>query len=632
MAVVTLRDPFFGGGQMKIPRRFIALSGAAFILLAACGTSSGGGLASKQILRFPVFQDPKTFDPGQADAEVDTELCQNVFDNLWIYNSQDLSPQPDIASEVPTAANGGISADGMTYTIKLKHNVKFSNGDPVTAKDVLYSFNRAAALGGPYASSLSATTGFSAVNKAGKALGKPKKGAAETERTNFQTKIENALAAKDPTLQMSGLTAPDGPNGYTVQMKLSAAAGWVLSALTLQCSVGSIVDENVIKADPRDWWSKPSELVGTGAFKLDSYTPKQSLIWKAVSAWWGSPQPTLTEVDNDIKDPSTQSTSIAAWEQNSYDIVGYGGNSSLPVADVLRIHGNSKESSQLLLHPKGRTTWVSPNVGYPATGGPFVDQAGPTASISYSGQTTGISLDKASGAAHDLRLAFDLAIDKDKLAKDVCHNLTCQPATGGLITKGLIGYLGDGADPLAKFDPGKAKSLLTSADPDGSKTKNLKYSFNTGGLNDPVATFLQDQWKTNLGVSVNLDPQPDASAFIANRSVGKYVMSRDGWQFDYNHPQDWFDNLWGTVATQGDSNASGYASKTYDDTLAKADAESLDLALPLYKQLLKELSDNVAYYPLYYQVGQFLIHDYVKGAGSNTQLDYYWDGISLQQH
>ena len=73
-------------------------------------------------------------------------------------------------------------------------------------------------------------------------------------------------------------------------------------------------------------------------------------------------------------------------------------------------------------------------------------------------------------SAHDLRMAFDLAVDKTKLASVVCGNILCAPATGGLITKGLTGYLGDNQDPLAAFDPTKAKALLKSADPDGSKT------------------------------------------------------------------------------------------------------------------------------------------------------------------
>jgi ABC-type oligopeptide transport system substrate-binding subunit len=208
-----------------------------------------------------------------------------------------------------------------------------------------------------------------------------------------------------------------------------------------------------------------------------------------------------------------------------------------------------------------------------------------------------------------------------------------------VITKGLIGYLGDNNDPLGKFDANKAKALLHQFDPDGSKTAHLKYTYNTGGLNDPVAAFVQGQWQQNLGVSVTLDPNSNGSGFIADRLAGKYVLSRDGWQFDYNHPQDWFDNLWGSLAAG--ANTGGFADPTgdpgadqatYDSTLAKADGESIDQALPLYNQLSHLLQKDVAYWPLYYSVGTFLIHSYVQGAGSSAQIDYYWNEASLLSH
>lgn len=610
-----------GISRFKAGGIFVGL--LSVIAVAACGggsgsSSSSGALASSQVLKFPVFADPNTQDPGIADQEQDTELMQNAFDNLWRFD-QNLNVIPDIATAVPTSSNGGISADGLTYTVHLKQNVTFNNGDKVTSKDVLYSWNRGAALNGPYASNLSGIAGYGAVHKAGKVF------CVKTATPDAcHGAVEQHLAAQDGTLQMSGLSAPDA---YTVVIKLANACGWCLTAWTLMGSSGTIVDESVIKNDPVNWWSKPGGpgvtdgQVGTGAFYLSSYVPKQSIQYKAVANWWGSPKPTLTGVNIDIKDPSAESTAVSAWEQGGYDLVGYDSFSTLPVADILRVKGTASETAQLHLVPKGRTTYVSPNIGYPSTGGPFVGQ---------------------SAAAKGLRMAFDLAIDRTGLVATVCKNVLCTAATGGVITKGLIGYLGDNQDPLAKFDPTQAKALLKQYDPNGTLTANVKYSYNQGGLNDPVASYLQGQWQTNLGINVTLDPNPSASAFISNRLAGKYVMDRDGWQFDYNHPQDWFDNLWGTSACG--ANTSGYAddgscgdgasdpNKTYDDTLTKADAEPLSQALPLYKQLSQMLISDVAYFPLYYSVGQFLIHSYVQGAGSNAQFDNYWNGISIQSH
>jgi oligopeptide transport system substrate-binding protein len=581
---------------------------------AACGSTTtsptGGALASNQTLHFAVFNDFDTLDPGVADLEVDTEINQNVFDGPFRYDNS-LNIIPDLATVVPTTANGGISADGLTYTIKLRHDATFSNGDKVTSKDYLYSWNRAAALNGPYASSIfGPVVGFAAVQKA--AAAKPAGGITTNQN------IENQLAASNPAFMMSGLTAPDP---YTVVVKLANAAGFFLSAVTLQGVSGMIVDENVIKSDPVNWWSKPAEFVGTGAYKMTEYIPHQDMKYVAVPNWWGSPKPVLTNVNIDIKpgDPATQSTAIAAWEQGKYDLLGYGGSSNLPIADILRIHKSGSESGQLQLIPKGRTTWVS-----------FMVNASYNPTTAAKDPFTGTGQ-----AAIDLREAFALSVDNKSLANIVCSNLVCVPATGGLITKGLIGYAGDGTDPLAKFDANKAKQLLQQAetlDPTlTAKVQNLTYTYNQGGLNDSTAQFLQSQWQTNLNIHVSILGQTQPP-FIGNRLKGDYMMSRDGWQFDYNHPQDWYDNLWGAAVLSANANTSGYDSPTYDSTLAQADKLPLDQALPLYKQLAAELQAQAVYVPLYYSVGQFLIHSYVKGSGSTTQADYFWNGISILSH
>lgn len=583
------------------------------ILAAACGSGGGNpsGLAASQVLKFPVYQSPGTWDPGEADAEVDQEINQNVFDNLWRFDDN-LNIVPDIATDVPTEANGGISSDGLTYTVYLKANVKFNNGDAMTSKDVLYSWNRAVALQGAYASNLSAIAGYDAVQKAAGAAPSSGSGGGTA---SFQQNIENKLSANDPSFRMSGLSAPDA---NTVQIKLAHPCGWCLTAWTLEGSTGAIVDEKTVATDPVNWWSKPvtpgSEggLVGTGAYYLAAFTAKQSMVFKRVPNWWGSPKPTLTEIDIAIHDPSAIAADVTAWEQGSFDLIGYGGNSNnLTYPLIQGIKGNARFSNQLLTVPKGRTTWISFNVGYPATGGPFLGE---------------------SAAAKGLRTAFNLAVDKKGLVSTVCHNVLCSEATGGLITKGLVGYLGDGADPLDKYDPTQAKTLLQQYDPTGKLTANLKYSYNAGGLNDGVAAYLQNEWQTNLGIHVSLDPSSDASQFISNRLTGKYVLSRDGWQFDYNHPQDWFDNLWGAIASAGGSNTSGFDDSTYDSLLKQADQLPMDKALPLYKQLAQLLQQDVVYIPLYYSVANFTIHSYVKGAGSTTAFDHYWNEISVQTH
>ncbi len=570
----------------------LCVGGVATLVMVACG---GGGtqstnLAADQTLTFPILGDFGTLDPAVADAETDSEIQQNVWDGLVKFD-QSLNIVPDLATEVPQATD-----NGLTYTFKLRQDVTFSNGDKFTSKDVLYSWNRAAAYQGSYSTNLSAIEGYGTVAKNQKA-GK---------------ELQALLEKSDPSVTMTGLTAPDP---YTVKVKLSAPAGWLLTALAMSGVTGQIVDMNAVKNDPDNWWTNPATAIGTGPFKMTAYTPKQSVDFAAVDNWWGSPKPTLKKVHIDIS-VNNASTAITKYEQGGYDIVGYGGYSNLPVADILRIQQSSSEKGQLLLHPKVRTYWVSFNMVSDSSRqakGPFTMDQGQS--------------------AKDLRTAFALAVDKKKLVDTVCQGIVCTQATGGLIPPTLIGYMGDNQDPLAKFDAAKAKQLLQSADPNGTKTKGLKYAYDPENpLNVAAAQFLQAQWKENLGVQVDLLPVAH-SPFIKGRLKGDYALSRDGWQADYNHPQDWFDNLWGSKVGCPDSGCStGYTTKAYDDLLAKADAEPADQAKADYAKLNQMLIDDVVYIPLFYSVGAFLIKPYVKGAGTNSFFDNYWVNIQIQQH
>ena len=565
----------------------------ACLLVAACtngppGTSAPISLANDQTLRFPIQHDLSTLDPAMIDSDAESEIAHNLFDGLLRYDNN-LNVVPDIAASMPV-----VSTDGITYTFKLRKDVIFSNGDSVTSKDVLYSWNRAAAMQGPFASNLSAIMGYdkvSANQSAGAAL-------------------EALLEKKDPTVTMIGLSAPDD---YTVVARLTGAAGWFESAIAQPSVAGTIVDQNVVKANFDKWWSKPETLVGTGAYRMSARTANQSLDFVSVPDWWGRPKPTLSQVHIDVvADPQV---ALSKFESGASDIFGYGAYSPSAM-DVVRIQGNATEKNQLVLEVKNKSYFVTFNMVSDAkrpAGGPF-------------------TLDQGK-ASHDMRLAFALSVDRTKLAKDLCANVACIPAIGGLIPKGLLGYLGDGSDPLAAFDPIKARSLLSGADPDGLKTKDLTYVYDPENpFSEPTARFLQSQWLTNLGVTVKLLSVPH-TRFITERLAGNYVLARDGWAGDYNHPQVWFDNLWGQVAGCPDvSCTSGYDTKAYDDLLTSADAEPLPASIADYKALSRLLVDDVVYIPLFYAVDAFLFKPYVLGAGSNNIFNYYWNQIQLESH
>ncbi|MCB8985573.1 MAG: ABC transporter substrate-binding protein [Ardenticatenaceae bacterium] len=89
------------------------------------------------------YGDIDTMDPNLAYDTASANLIQNVMEGLIYYNHTDpTSFVPQLATEVPSIENGGISEDGMTYTFNIRQGVKFHNGNDLTASDFAYTFQR----------------------------------------------------------------------------------------------------------------------------------------------------------------------------------------------------------------------------------------------------------------------------------------------------------------------------------------------------------------------------------------------------------------------------------------------------------------------------------------------------------
>ena len=78
------------------------------------------------------------------------EVVQNVYETLVWYNGPSaIVLRPMLAVQVPSVENGGISVDGMTYVYELRDDVRFHNGDELTAEDVVYSIMRLLVINDP---------------------------------------------------------------------------------------------------------------------------------------------------------------------------------------------------------------------------------------------------------------------------------------------------------------------------------------------------------------------------------------------------------------------------------------------------------------------------------------------------
>lgn len=84
-------------------------------------------------------QEPTVFNPLKAHIEVDRGVHMCLFDALWRMNAQGKFV-PNLAVQVPTVENGGISRNGLQYTIRLRRDVTWHDGAPFTAADVSFTY------------------------------------------------------------------------------------------------------------------------------------------------------------------------------------------------------------------------------------------------------------------------------------------------------------------------------------------------------------------------------------------------------------------------------------------------------------------------------------------------------------
>lgn len=83
-------------------------------------------------------QEPVSFHPLMPGVEVDEIIWTNIFSSLWVAHP-DGSLVPDLAIEVPSIENGGISEGGLLWRVQLRDDVKWHDGTDFTAEDVKFT-------------------------------------------------------------------------------------------------------------------------------------------------------------------------------------------------------------------------------------------------------------------------------------------------------------------------------------------------------------------------------------------------------------------------------------------------------------------------------------------------------------
>ena len=212
----------------------------------------------------------------------------------------------------------------------------------------------------------------------------------------------------------------------------------------------------------------------------------------------------------------------------------------------------------------------------------------------------------------NLRLALAYSIDKQALVDSVYQNDN-QPMTS-FTPPAIMGAAGaDGPsfqeallEERGEMYPGsgdleKAQEYLQAALEElGCTVDELNLSIDCAddSLRRNCATFLQEQWRQNLGIENITVNSMQTKQVSANRQSGDYCMSLGGWSPDYNDAINFLD-LW---VTDGGNNDSFWSNEEYDNLIAQATAEADEEVRQQYLFDAEEiLAAEMPIIPLYWQ-------------------------------
>ncbi len=109
-------------------------------LLSACGTPAAPAPTFSGTATITFVQEPDNLNPMYTSMSFSGYLRPFYLSPRGT-SMRMRKPVPVLATEIPSVENGGLSADGNTITIKLRDDVNWSDGEPLTADDYVFTYD-----------------------------------------------------------------------------------------------------------------------------------------------------------------------------------------------------------------------------------------------------------------------------------------------------------------------------------------------------------------------------------------------------------------------------------------------------------------------------------------------------------
>jgi len=284
-------DPHCKGGK-RMRKRTIVWAGLiiAIVSVAAGSSFAVTGKSNAKVLKMSIGAEPPSLDPGLATDTTSSNLVLNIFDPLV-----KLGPPPALKPTPSLAQSWDVK--GTDITLHLRKDGKWTNGQPVTADDFVWSWLRTISpeLGSDYAYQFFGIVGAEAYNSC------------DASKSDC-----NALRAK------VGISAPDK---YTLKVKLTAPQPWFMQQLAHN-SFLAVPKATVEKYGTK--WTDPSNIVSNGPFNVASWKHDASITLSKNAKFRDAKSVKLDSVEAQIIVDA--GTALNAFEAKNTDIDDTGFN------------------------------------------------------------------------------------------------------------------------------------------------------------------------------------------------------------------------------------------------------------------------------------------------------------------
>jgi peptide/nickel transport system substrate-binding protein len=537
------------------------------------------------------------FDPAYCYDSKCGNILDNILEPLFSYEGASATEIiPRLAVEVPTLENGGISEDGLTYTVKLRPEATFSDGTPVTAEDVEYSIERMMVYS-------------TDVGSAGILL-EPLVGSAElirTEGTAGYDAVDKSVETEGADTVIFTLAKPFAPF-------IGIMAGYYGSVYSKADAIskgdwsGTAEDWEQFNNAPEGSTSYATTgPLGSGPFTIERYDIGKTVVLKRNDAYWRGPAALSRVIIQTIPDDTTRVQLLQTGDadmamRNAFP------NALLPTLE--EIPGVVIEQQPALSLTGFFMTHQIDGTGTNYLGSGTLD-----------GQ--GIPADFFSDI--NLRKGFAYAFDYESFVNDVLQNNGTQQNT--VTIQGLLGYT-DSA-PRYEHDPAKAEEFFKAAW-DGQVWENgfsFPVFFNSGNTTRQQGLEIMKRSVEALNPKFKIEVRElQFSQILTQSSANQLTMWMGSWGADFADPHSFAQPFLDTNGNYSQNIV--YSNPELDKLIAEAVLET-DPAkrATMYQQIGQMGFDETPEIPVYQPLDTHVQHDWVKGRVINPifSSDYFYD-------